>query len=141
MKARTVLTTVTPLIVLALMACGSSSTAARTPSTIVVKEDAAGQTLQAYVGDTVRVELTESFPVPGSSLTWDVSSSAPSVLKLAKVTRDPATRPQRGTVSYTADFTVAASGQATLFARGSQTCEAMATCPQKNFTVTVVAAT
>jgi hypothetical protein len=42
-------------------------------------------------------------------------------------------------VKYTADFTVVAAGQAKLFARGSQTCEAMPACPQKDFTVTVVA--
>ncbi|HZQ49579.1 MAG TPA: hypothetical protein VFB69_04650 [Candidatus Dormibacteraeota bacterium] len=120
----------------ALAACGSSSVS-YTPSTIVVKEDAAGQTVQAHVGDTVRVQLTESFPVPGSSLTWDVSSSAPSVLKLKQVTRDPAERPRQGTVAYTADFTVLASGEAKLFARGAQTCEAMPSCPQKDFTVTI----
>ena len=117
-------------------ACGSIGPA-HTPATIVVKEDAAGTTIHAQVGDTVQVELTESFPVPGSSLVWDVSSSAPSVLKLETVTRDPAERPRQGTVKYTADFTATASGEAKLFARGSQTCEAMPACPQKDFTVTI----
>ncbi|HEY3587367.1 MAG TPA: hypothetical protein VGK85_09440 [Myxococcaceae bacterium] len=126
------------ILATALVACGSIGPA-YTPSTIVVKEDSAGQTVQAHVSDTVEVQLVESFPVPGSSLVWDVSSSAPGVLKLDKVTRDPAVRPRQGTVQYTADFTVTATGQAKLFARGSQTCEAMPTCPQKDFTVTVVA--
>lgn len=121
-----------------LLACGSASRA-QPAQTIVVHEDAAGTTVQARPGDTVEVQLVESFPVPGSSLTWDVSTSAPSVLKLEKVTRDPAQRPRQGTVKYTADFSVVAAGQAKLFARGSQTCEAMATCSQKDFTVTVVA--
>ena len=124
------------LAVVVAAACGSIGPA-HTPATLVVKEDAAGKTIQAQVGDTVQVELTESFPVPGSSLVWDVSSSAPSVLKLASVTRDPAERPRQGTVQYTADFAAAASGEAKLFARGSQTCEAMPSCPQRDFTVTV----
>ena len=118
-----------------LIACGTTGPAA--PSTILVTQDSAGKTIQAHAGDTIRVQLEESFPVPGVSLTWDVTSNAPSVLKLQKITRDPAQRPVKGTVSYTADFTAVSSGQATLFARGSQRCEAMPTCPQKDFTVTV----
>ena len=126
------------LVAVFLVACGSTSSAAP-GETIVVHEDAAGTTVHAHVNDLIRVELTESFPVPGSSLMWDVTTSAPSVLKLAKVTRDPAERPRQGSVKYTAEFSVIAAGQATLFARGAQTCEAMPTCPQKDFTVTVVA--
>jgi predicted secreted protein len=125
-----------PLAAVLLMACGSASTSAPA-QTIVVNQDSAGKTVAAHVGDTIEVRLEESFPVPGSSLTWDVSTSAPSVLKLSKVTRDPAERPRQGTVKYTADFSVTASGEAKLFARGAQTCEAMATCPQKDFTVTI----
>src|SRR5438046_5922473 len=119
------------LMAAALMACGAIGPGA-TPSTIVLHEDAAGTTVHAHVGDTVKVELQESYPVPGSSLVWDVSSSAPSVLKPQRVTRDPAQRPAHGTVAYTADFAASGTGQATLFARGSQTCEAMANCPQKD---------
>jgi len=117
-------------------ACGSTSSAG-VGQTIVLHEDSAGKTISAHVGDVVSVQLTESFPVPGSSLTWDVSSSAPSVLKLRDVTRDPAQRPVKGTVKYTADFSATAAGEAKLFARGAQTCEAMPSCPQKDFTVTV----
>ena len=120
-----------------ITACGSSIGPAYGPNTVVIGADSAGKTLQVHVGDTVQVQLQESFPVPGSSLTWDVSSSAPSVLKPAKVTRDPAERPRQGTVKYTADFSAARTGEAKLFARGAQTCEAMPACPQKDFTVTV----
>jgi predicted secreted protein len=119
-----------------IVACGSAGSAPA-PQVFVVNEDVGGSTFHIHVGDVVSVQLVESFPVPGSSLTWDVSSSAPSVLKLEKVTRDPAQRPVHGTVNYTAEFTATGTGQATLFARGSQTCEAMPSCPQKNFTVTV----
>lgn len=125
------------LLTVALVACGGSIGPAHNPTTIAVTQDSAGKTLTAHVGDTIDVQLQESFPVPGSSLTWDVSTSAPSVLKLDKVTRDPAERPRQGTVKYSADFSATASGEAKLFARGSQTCEAMLTCPQQDFTVTI----
>lgn len=125
------------LFAVALAGCGGSVTPVRTPVTIVVNQDTAGKTVAAHVGDTIEVRLEESFPVPGSSLTWDVSTSAPGVLKLDKVTRDPAERPRQGNVKYTADFSATAGGEAKLFARGAQTCEAMTTCPQKDFTVTI----
>jgi hypothetical protein len=123
------------LLAAGIFACGPAPAA--TPSTIVVDQSFADKTVQAHVGDTVRVQLQESFPVPGSSLTWAVSSSAPSVLKVGVVTRDPAERPRQGTVKYTADFTASTTGEAKLFARGSRTCEAMPSCPQQDFTVTV----
>jgi predicted secreted protein len=121
-----------------VIACGQVTPGSH-PQTVVVGLDQAGKTIQARVGDTVRVTLKEEFPVPGSSLVWDVSSSAPEVLAPARVTRDPATRPQRGEVSYTADFKAVTSGQASLMAIGHTTCEAMAkpACPDQDFTVTV----
>lgn len=120
-------------------ACGSATTPAA-HSTLVVGEADAGTTVQAKVGDTVRVKLQESFPMPGSSLIWDVSTNAPSVLAAGKVTRDPTERPRIGQVAYTADFTAAAGGQAQLIARGSTTCEAMTKpgCPNRDFTITVI---
>ncbi|HVA73442.1 MAG TPA: hypothetical protein VNF71_02610 [Acidimicrobiales bacterium] len=120
-----------------LLGCGSAAPAA--PQTLVLREADAGKTVQARIGDTVQVKLVESFPVPGSSLVWDVSSSAPSVLAAGKVTRDPAERPRIGQVAYTAEFSARAGGQAQLIARGSTTCEAMTKegCPNRDFTVVV----
>jgi hypothetical protein len=127
------------LSVVLTFACGSPAIPGA-HRTVIVGEADAGKTVQVRVGDTVRVALHESFPVPGSSLVWDVSSSAPSVLAAGKVTRDPAVRPRVGQVSYTADFTAAAAGQAQLIARGSTTCEAMSKvgCPNRDFTTTVM---
>jgi hypothetical protein len=121
------------------LACGGTAAPAVSHSTIVVGQDNAGKTVDAKVGDTVRIKLTEEFPFPGQSLTWDVSSSRPTLLKLEKVTRDPADRPRQGNVAYTADFAASASGSADLIARGSRTCEAMAGpgCQNVNFTVTI----
>lgn len=122
-----------------ILACGSAATPVA-PSTLMVGEANAGKTVHARVGDTIRVKLQEDFPVRGSSLIWDVSTSAPSVLRAGTVTRDPSVRPPTGHVAYTADFAAVAGGQAQLIARGSTTCEAMAKpgCPNRNFMIAVV---
>ncbi|MGH7764489.1 MAG: hypothetical protein ACREOM_08745 [Candidatus Dormibacteraceae bacterium] len=127
-----------PLV--ALFACGSAAPAAH--QTLVLGEADAGRTVQAHVGDTLQVRLQESFPVPGSSLVWDVSTSAPSVVAAGNITRVPPERPITGQVAYTAEFTARGSGQAQLIARGSTTCEAMAKsgCPNRDFTITVAVA-
>jgi predicted secreted protein len=139
MKTKTWLHALIGLSAALTFACGSTAIPAA-HSTLVVGEADAGKTVQARVGDAVKVKLQESFPVPGSSLVWDVSSNAPSVLAAGQVTRDPAERPRIGQVSYTADFTAAAAGQAQLIARGSTTCEAMTKdgCPNRDFTMTVI---
>lgn len=121
-----------------LLGCGSTSTPA-VHETLVLHEADAGQTVHARVGDSLQVKLVESFPVPGSSLVWDVSSSAPSVLAAGPITRDPAERPRIGQVAYTAEFSAKAKGGAQLIARGSTTCEAMTKegCPNRDFTIAV----
>src|SRR5579872_4106364 len=96
-----------------LLGCGSPAAPAA-PQTLVLREADAGGTVQARIGDIIQVKLVESFPVPGSSLVWEVSSSAPSVLTAGKVTRDPAERPLTGQVAYTAEFSAKAQGQAQL---------------------------
>ena len=138
-RIRTWLRALTALPVVLILACGSAVTPAP-HATLVVGEADAGKTFQATIGETVRVKLRESFPVPGSSLVWDVTSNAPSVLAASKVTRDPVQRPLTGQVSYTADFAAAAGGTAQLIARGSTTCEAMPKqgCPDRDFTITVI---
>jgi hypothetical protein len=130
-----------PLLI-AAVACGS---AAATPAsrTINVVEKDAGTTVQVRAGDTVRVQLVESFPVAGSSLVWDVTSSDPAVLSVIKAQRTPQVRSgPGGTDTYTAFFSAAGAGQAILTAHGATTCEAMAkqSCPDRDFTVSVVVA-
>lgn len=139
MSFRTWLRALIAVSVVLTLACGSAGTPAAR-STVTVGEDDGGKTVHVRVGDIVRVKLQESFPVPGSSLIWEVSSSAPSVLAAGTVTRDPSERPRVGQVSYTADFTAAAAGHAQLIARGSTTCEAMSKegCPNRDFTTTVM---
>jgi FtsP/CotA-like multicopper oxidase with cupredoxin domain len=121
-----------------LAACGTVSQAP-VGRTILVGQAQAGQTVQAHVGDTVRVRLTDQFPVPGSSVVWDVSSSSPSVLVL-NATVSPSPRPMHGEATYSADFAAQAAGQAQLLAHAATSCEAMPklNCPDQRFTITVV---
>ncbi len=80
----------------------------------LVEKDAAS-TVQVRAGDTVRVQLVESFAVPGSSLVWDVTSTDPAVLSGIKAERTPQVRSgPGGTDTYTALFKAAGTGQATL---------------------------
>jgi predicted secreted protein len=118
--------------------CGTTTHAAG--ATVVLGENDAGHTVKANVGDTVRVTLVENRPVPGSSLTWNVTSSDPSVLQPGAVTRNPATITPVGSDTYTADFLALKNGQAVLDAHGTTSCEAMVktACPDRDFKITVV---
>jgi len=85
--------------------------------------------------------LTDTYPVPGSSLVWNVAGSPASVLKAGTVSRSPQVRNGPGrTDTYTADFLAVGAGQAKLNAKGATTCEAMAksNCSDQAFSITVV---
>jgi hypothetical protein len=128
-----------PLLV-AMFACGGAAVVPA-GSTVDLGEKDAGRTVQVRVGDTVRVQLVESFPVPGSSLVWDVTSTDPSVLSVVKADRTPQMRSgPGGTDTYVAFLRAAGPGRVTLTAHGATSCEAMAkqSCPDRNFTITVV---
>jgi predicted secreted protein len=112
-----------------------------TGTTIVLHETDAGKTFNLHGGDTIRIVLDDSYPVPGSSLVWKVAGSPASVLQPGNVTRSPQVRNGPGrTDTYTAEFRAAAAGQASLDAQGATTCEAMAksNCPDRHFTITVI---
>ena len=121
-------------------ACGAAPVPAA-GATIVVHQTDAGKTFNVRGGDTIRITLTDTYPVPGSSLIWDVAGSPTSVLKQGTVTRSSQVRNGPGrTDTYTADFSAIGAGQATLEAKGATTCEAMAksNCPDQHFTIIVV---
>jgi predicted secreted protein len=131
----------TPLLIVAA-ACGSAAAAPASRTIDLVEKDA-GSTVQVRAGDTVRVQLVESFPVPGSSLVWDVTSTDQAVLLGIKAERTPQVRSgPGGTDTYTAFFKAAGAGRATLTGHGATTCEAMAkqSCPDRNFTIDVAVA-
>src|SRR5579872_6208948 len=95
-----------PLLAITL-ACGATATPAST-RTISLTDQNAGQTVQARSGDTVKVGLQEGSPVPGSSLTWSVTSGAPSILRGVAVDRTtPVTSGPSRQDTYTATFEAA----------------------------------
>jgi FtsP/CotA-like multicopper oxidase with cupredoxin domain len=131
------------LALAAVAACGAAAAPGGPPAgaVVAVGEKDAGATVQARVGDTVRVTLEDAFPVPGSSLVWNVTSANSSVLTPGVVTRSAKVPTGPGShETYTADFRATASGQSTLDAVGATSCEAMLkqSCPDRHFTVTVV---
>jgi hypothetical protein len=126
--------------VMAAVSCGG--TPANAATTIVLKQTDAGKTFNVHGGDTVRLVLVDTYPVPGSSLVWTVAASPAVVLKAGTENRSPQVRdagPGR-TDTFTAEFLAVSAGQATLDAKGATTCEAMAKpgCPDQDFTITVV---
>jgi hypothetical protein len=128
-----------PLLV-AATACGSA-VAAPASRTVDLGEKDASSTVQVRMGDTVRIQLVDTFPVPGSSLVWDVTTTDPAVLPVIKAGRTPQVRSgPGGTDTYSALLSAAAAGRAGLLAHGATTCEAMAkqSCPDRNFTISVV---
>jgi hypothetical protein len=128
-------------LALAILSCGGAAVSSN--RTITLGEKDAGTTIHARVGYTVRVQLVDSFPVPGSSLVWDVTTTDPAVLSVVTTDRTQQVRSgPGGSDTYTATFNAAGAGQAVLNANGATTCEAMAkqSCPDRNFTITVVVA-
>jgi predicted secreted protein len=134
------LVTLSVFVIAAAGACGGTPAPAA-GSTILLNQSDAGKTFSVRGGDTVRIILDDNYPVPGSSLVWNVASSSTSVLQPGTVTRSPQVRSGPGrTDTYTAEFRAMTAGQAMLAAKGATTCEAMAksSCPDQQFTVTVV---
>jgi hypothetical protein len=125
---------------MAAVSCGGAPASAGT--TIVLKQTDAGKTFNVHGGDTVRVVLMDTYPVPGSSLVWTVAASPSSVLKAGAWSRSaPVGNSGPGrTDTYTAEFVATSAGQAVLDAKGVTSCEAMAKsgCPDQHFTITIV---
>lgn len=120
-------------------ACGGVS-APSTHHTFNLGAQDAGHTVQVQVGDNLVVTLEDNYPVPGSSLVWNVSSPD-AMLGAGPATRSPQVRSGPGAHdTYTAVFRAMASGQGVLEAHGATSCEAMVktSCPDRDFTITVV---
>jgi hypothetical protein len=139
---KTILVTLGVFAIAAASACGAPSTPA-VASTIVLHQTDAGKTFNVHGGDTVRIVLADNYPVPGSSLVWNVSGAPTTVLQPGAAVRSPMIKSGPGrTDTYTAEFRAIGAGQAVLDAKGVTSCEAMAksNCPDQHFTITVVVA-
>jgi hypothetical protein len=89
----------------------------------------------------VRITLEDDYPVPGSSVVWNVTSSNEAVLAPGAVSRSTPVPSGPGKHdTYTGDFSAKAPGQAVLDAHGTTTCEAMVkrSCPDRDFKITVI---
>jgi FtsP/CotA-like multicopper oxidase with cupredoxin domain len=127
-------------VIASVGACGGVPVPAA-GGTVLLSASDAGKTISVHGGDTVRITLADSYPVPGSSLVWSVASSPASVLQPGAVSRSPQLKSGPGrTDTYTAEFRAISAGQAVLAAKGATTCEAMAKayCPDQQFTITVL---
>src|SRR5258708_25753006 len=78
---------------MAAVSCGSTPTS--TAITIVLKQTDAGKTFNVHGGDKVRVELVDTYPVPGSSLVWTVTASPAGLLKAGSAYKSPPGRGSR----------------------------------------------
>jgi hypothetical protein len=135
-----ILVALSGLAVAVICACGGTPAQAG-GTTVALGESDAGKTITVRGGDTIHITLEDAYPVPGSSLVWNVGSSASTILQPGATTRSQQVRSGPGrTDTYTADFLAVGAGQALLDAKGATTCEAMAKagCPDRQFTVTVM---
>jgi len=84
------------------------------------------RTVQVKVGDTVQVSLQDDYPVPGSAVVWNATSSNEAVLAPGVVSRStPVSSGPGKHDTYTGDLSAKAPGQAVLDAHGTTRCEAM----------------
>ena len=93
--------------------------------------------MKVVPGQSIRVQLMDRRPFPGSSLVWTVSSTNPAVLEL-RSSEHGAAAPLKDS-PYTAIFIARRSGTAQIQAVGATTCEAMrkSACPDRAADVTV----
>ena len=134
-----------------IAACGDQACACRgtipvtpTPSPVALSSLNDGQTIAVPSGTVIEVTLENSFGPPGSSLTWDATSTdsgilvrtSSRVMPLPSSSSPPSLERQQ---RYVADFRSQSHGMAKIIGQGHRTCEAMdpAFCPQVHYTVTV----
>ena len=123
--------------VLALSACAAF--AAASPSELTLHQQDAGHQYAVHVGDTVKVDLLDTFPVSGSSVVWTADTSNAAVLTRVGATRATPPSFARSQAHYIATFKAQKSGVATIKMAGVAHCEAMnpAFCPQPGGTITI----
>lgn len=107
------------------------------PPAVVLHESDFGRTITLAVGQEIRLQLIDARPVPGSSTTWDASSSLPAVLEVTNQVHERTAAAGDG--SYVATLVARAPGSAAIDVRGLTTCEAMAktSCPDRTAVIAV----
>jgi hypothetical protein len=133
-RARAALAIAVAALALAALAGCAGSASQRT-----VNDQDFGRTVSVHVGDTVKVDLLDRFPFPGSSIVWRADTTDPATLRRVSAVRETPTGIMNGQARYTAIFKAVARGTAIIQATGAATCEAMnpAFCPQHSGTIAV----
>ena len=95
-----------------------------------------------HVGDTVKVDLLDTYGVPGSSTVWSADTSNASILSRTSATRQSPPGIMGSQAHYVATFKAQKPGVATIRIVGTARCEAMnpAFCPQPDGAITITVA-
>jgi len=122
--------------VLALSAC---AVFAATAAQLTLHQQDSGHQYTVHVGDTVTVDLVDTFPVPGSSTAWSADTSNASVLSRISTTRQTPPSIMGSQAHYLATFKAQKTGVATIDMVGTARCEAMnpAFCPQPHGAIAI----
>lgn len=125
--------------VLALSACAVFAAPA---AQLTLHQQDSGHQYTVHVGDTVKVDLLDTFGVPGSSTVWSADTSDASVLSRINTTRETPPSFMGSQAHYFATFKAQKAGVASVKMVGTARCEAMnpAFCPQPHGTITITVA-
>ena len=128
------------LVAFALVLSGCGAIVLGAPSaTLTLHETDFGHSYSIHAGDSVRLDLLDTFPVPGSSVVWNAASADPSILARVSSTRATPAAVAHSQAHYLALFKAVKPGKATIQAVGTARCEAMnpAFCPQPAGSITI----
>ena len=128
------------LVAFALVLSGCGAPALGPPSaTLTLHQTDFGHRYSVHAGDSVRLDLLDTFPVPGSSVVWNAVSADPSILTRVSSTRATPAAIAGSEAQYVAVFRAVKPGKATIQAVGTARCEAMnpAFCPQPAGSITI----
>jgi predicted secreted protein len=130
---------IVPPGVLALSAC---TVFAASAAQLTLHQQDFGHQYAVHVGDTVKVDLLDTFGVPGSSTVWSADTSDASVLSRITTTRETPSSMMGSQAHYVATFKAQKAGVATIEMVGTARCEAMnpAFCPQPRGTIAITVA-
>jgi hypothetical protein len=127
--------------VMALSGCAAFA-ASPSPSQLTLHQQDSGHRYTVHVGDTVKVDLLDTFGVPGSSTVWTADTANSSVLSRISTTRETPARMMGSQAHYVATFKAQKAGVTTIKLAGTAHCEAMnpAFCPQPQGTIAITVA-
>jgi hypothetical protein len=127
------------LLSFALMVSACAAVAAAPAAPLTLHEQDSGHTFSVHVGDTVKVDLLDTFPVPGSSVVWTADTSDAAVLSRLGSTRETPAGIANSQAHYVATFQAVKIGTVTIQIVGAAHCEAMnpAFCPAHTGSITI----